>query len=169
MAKKANGTDNKNQNAYKAARLKAAKSNPIFKCGYSAAAELNIPRERFLQIEQSDPRKKQCDPTPYDVKRMAEAYNAPELCSYYCSQRCPLGGSQKPLSCNSLGEVATCLLISLKSLESETKSLYSILSDCKISEEETVAFQRIAKTLADISNNADSMLLWAKKNGLIEK
>ena len=32
------------------------------------------------------------EPTPYDILQMADCYKRPDLCNYYCSHKCAIGG-----------------------------------------------------------------------------
>lgn len=80
------------ENIFKEARLRAAKNDERFRTAESAAIVLhNMSRERLYMIEQENIRKRQVDPSVYDVVEMANAYSAPELNDYYCTNICPIG------------------------------------------------------------------------------
>ena len=156
-------------NVFKEARLRAAESNDSFRSAESAAGVLHeMSRERLLKIEQDDPTKKQMDPTRFDVLEMANAYGAPELLDYYCTEICPFGIGKKPLMYNNLGEISAKLMSSMHYLDNVSDDIYRILEDSVVSENEKKEFAHIIKTLRDISYSADSLELWAKKNGYID-
>lgn len=155
-----------NENIFKKARLKAAEKDERFRTAESAAYELcDMSRERLYMIEQDNPNKRQADPSPFDVVEMSKAYAAPELCDYYCTQVCPIGMGQKQLMYSSLGEISAKLMSALHFLENVNDEIHSILADSKIADDEKAEFEKIIKTLGDISYSADSLELWAKKNG----
>ncbi len=157
------------KNIFKYARLKAAETDERFKTAESAAFVLpDMSRERLYMIEQDNPNKRQTDPTPFDVVEMSRAYHAPELCDYYCTQICPVGMGQAQLMYKSLGEISARLMSSLHFLEGVNDDIHSILADSKITEEEKHDFLKIIETLRALSYSADSLELWAKKNGFIE-
>lgn len=157
------------ENIFKQARLKAAETDDRFKTAERAADELpTISRERIYMIEQEDPHKRHIDPTPYDVTEMAKTYNAPELCDYFCTHLCCIGKDRSPLLYGNLGEISAKLMSSLHFLEEANDKIHRILADSKVTENEKAEFQKIIKTLRDISYSADSLELWAKKNGFVE-
>ena len=156
-------------NIFKQARLKAAKTDDRFKTAESAAYELHdMSRERLYMIEQDDPNKRQADPSPFDVVEMANAYCAPELCDYYCSQICAIGLGRKQLMYGSLGEISANLMSALHFLENANDTIHRVLADSKVTDDEKAEFAQIIKTLRDITYSAESLELWAKKNDMID-
>jgi len=157
------------ENIFKQARLKAAEKSEKFKTAESAAFELHdMSRERLYMIEQDNPNKRQADPSPFDVVEMSQAYGAPELCDYYCTQICPIGMGRTQLMYGSLGEISAKLMSALHFLEHANDTIHSILADSKVSDDEKAEFKKVIGTLRDISYSADSLELWAKKNGIID-
>lgn len=157
------------ENVFKKARLKAAETNPVFKTAESALAKLpTISKERLYMIEQENPHKRRIDPTPYDVWEMSKAYNAPELCDYFCTHLCRLGENRTPLMYNNLGEISANLMSAFHFLENVNDQIHSILADSMVTENEKEEFKNIIKTLRNFSYSADSLELWAKKNGFID-
>ncbi len=154
------------ENVFKKARLKAAQTNERLKKAESAAEELAvISRERMYMIEQEDPRKRTADPTPYEVTEMAKLYGAPELCDYYCSHLCAIGKGRSPLMHNDLGEISARLMSAMHFLEKVSDNIHEILADSKVTDDEKAQFVQIVRTLRELSYSADSLELWAKKNG----
>lgn len=157
------------ENIFKQARLKAAEKDERFKTAEKAAFELHdMSRERLLMIEQDDPSKRQADPSVFDVVEMSKAYKAPELCDYYCTQICPIGMGRTQLMYGSLGEISASLMSALHFLENANDEIHRILADSKVADNEKNEFINIIRTLRDISYSADSLELWAKKNGIID-
>lgn len=156
------------ENIFKKARLKAAEKDKRFKTAESAAQEIpDMTRERLYMIEQENPNKRQADPSPFDVAEMARAYHAPELCDYYCTHICPIGMGRSPLMYNNLGEISAKLMASLHFLENINDNIHSVLADSKITDNEKAEFKEILKTLRELSFSADSLELWAERNGFI--
>lgn len=156
------------ENIYKKARLKAAKTNSSLRTVEHAHPFVCLGREKMLAIEQTDPSKKMADPDPAEVIMMAKAYNAPELCDYYCSTQCPIGKDDSPLIYDDLGKISASLMSSLHFLESANDEIHSILADSEVADTEADKFRRIIKTLDDIVYSAESLKLWAKKNGYVK-
>lgn len=157
------------ENIFKQARLKAAEKDERFRTAESAAFELHdMSRERLYMIEQDDPSKRQADPSVFDVVEMSKAYKAPELCDYYCTQICPIGMGRTQLMYGSLGEISAKLMSALHFLENSNDEIHRILADSKVADNEKAEFINIIRTLRDISYSADSLELWAKKNGIID-
>ncbi len=155
-------------NVFKQARLKAAQTNGRLKKVEDVAEDLAvISRERLYMIEQEDRRKRTADPTPYEVTEMAKLYGAPELCDYYCSHLCDIGKGRSPLMYNDLGEISARLMSAMHFLEKVSDNVHEILADSKVTEDEKAQFLQIIRTLRDLSYSADSLELWAKKNGYI--
>ena len=156
------------ENIFKKARLKAAKEDNRFKTAEAAAELLNISRERLYMIEQENPKKRRQEPTALDVVNMARVYNAPELCDFFCTHYCPIEMGSSPLMYSNLGEISAKLMASLHFLDNINDNIHGILADSRISENEKAEFKRIIQTLRELSYSADSLELWAKRNGFIE-
>ena len=147
-------------NIYRALRKKAAQENTLLNSLETAQDVLHIDRLRLLKIENGQ----KC-PEPEDIISMAECYNAPELCNYYCSKECPIGCSAEPLIYDDLDKISVRLMSALHFLENAEDKIYSILEDGKVSENEKEEFENILETLEKIAYSASSLQLWAKKNG----
>lgn len=156
------------ENIYKKARLRAAKTHSYLSTAEGAATHLCIRRQKYLEIEQEDASKNQRAPEPDEVVMMAETYRAPELCDYYCTHQCPIGKGKKPLIYDDLGKISSSLMAALHFLENANDDIHLVLADSRVDEMEQRKFQKIIQTLEDISHSADSLILWAKTQGMIE-
>ena len=133
--------------------------------------EISIPRERLLRIEQTDPKKKTEKPTPDDVIQMAEVYGAPELLNYYCTSDCPIGEMlhKEELEHNDINRIYMLLSTSTHGLEQFRESLYKLFADGKITEDEKKDLAALLSACKKVAYSADSLELWAIKNGLLDK
>lgn len=151
------------ENIYRSARKRAAQKEPLLNSLDTAQELLHIDRLRLMKIENGQ----KC-PDPEDVMSMAEVYDAPELCNHYCTSECPLGCKSQPLIYDDLDKISVRLMSALHFLQNSSDKIFSILEDGKISENEKNEFLLILDTLNKISYSADSLELWAKKNGFEE-
>lgn len=110
---------------------------------------------------------------PEEVLAMAEAYRKPELCNYYCSQKCPIGQEYVPeIEMRDLSRIVLEMLASLNSLNKEKDRLIEITSDGMISEDELIDFAIIRDRLKKIALTIDSLQLWVDHmiaSGAIDK
>ena len=139
------------ENPYRKARKQAAEKNPLLNNSESAQDIVHIERSRLIAIE-----KDQKTPYPEEVVSMAEVDHAPELCDQYC----------KPLLYEDLNQISAQLMSSLYFLQSANDLVFSILEDGKVAKEEREAFRKVLQLLDKVSYGAQSLKLWAKKNGL---
>ena len=147
-------------NIYYLARCEAAESNSDFSSREKTAEIIGIDRTRLSRIELDT-----IAPYPEEVKAMAEAYNAPELCNSYCARECPIGRTSVPeVTIDDFDRLALKVLGSLKDIDSLRASLIAISEDGVIEESERPAFQKILDSLEKISTNAKALQLWAIKN-----
>ncbi len=150
------------ENIYRKARKKAAKNKPLLNNCESAQDLVYIERTKLLAIESSDK-----VPSPDDVLSMSKVYEAPELCNYYCTNQCPIGSDKPTLMYEDLNEIAVRLMSALHFLQKSTDTIYKVFEDGKINDYEKQDFMKIIETLKKLSYSADSLELWAKKNGYI--
>lgn len=155
------------KNVYKEARLRAAQSKPELKNQEDAATALSIQREKLGKIEQTDRSKKQTIPNTDDVERMIKVYDAPELRNYFCTHHCPLGAGLPVLEHDNPERISLRLLVALHRIEQFQDELADILVDGTVAEAERAEFQKIVETLKNIASQANSLELWAQKNGLL--
>ena len=95
---------------------------------------------------------------------MADVYNAPELKNWYCSNICPLGAEFPKVELEDLDRLTIKALSNLRKISNVKEDLLDITADGVISVEERPKFHDVIKTLDEISNIAQSLKLWAKKN-----
>ena len=101
-------------------------------------------------------------PHPDEVLRMAEYYNKPSLCNYYCSHDCPIGQVYVPaVEEKSLSQITVEMLNTLNILNEEKNRFLQIVVDGQLSENEVEDFDRIQKELEQMAMIIDSLRLWS--------
>ena len=104
------------------------------------------------------------EPTPYDIVQMADAYNRPDLCNYYCSHKCEIGHRYVPeIAVTDLSNIILETIASLNEINPLTSRLVQITRDGKITDDEIKDFALISKKLDAISLAVDSLNLWVDK------
>ena len=104
------------------------------------------------------------EPTPYDVIQMADCYNKPDLCNYYCSHRCAIGEKYVPhVELSELPNIILETVASLNEIAPHTSKLIQIARDGKISDDEISTFAFISKKLDEVSLAIDALNLWIDK------
>ena len=125
------------------------------------AAELLefISEDRLERIENE-----KSQPAPEDVIRMAQVYNAPELCNYYCSHQCPIGQKYvPPVEMTELPAIILETVASLNTVYPLTNRLIEISRDGKITEDEIPDFSNIQENLEKVSRAIEALQLWVEK------
>lgn len=101
---------------------------------------------------------------PDEVILMAEKYQAPELCNYYCSNECEIGRQYVPqIKIKDLAQIVLEMLASLNSIEKRRERLIEITADGKIEGNEVEDFIRIQEELERISVTVETLQLWAEQ------
>lgn len=101
---------------------------------------------------------------PGDVVLMAEAYNHPELCNYYCKNECPIGQHQNlAIEVSELPNIILETVACLNDIQPNINRLIEISRDGKISDNEISDFAFIENKLDQISLAADALHLWVRK------
>lgn len=101
---------------------------------------------------------------PDEVILMAEKYQAPELCNYYCSNECEIGRQYVPqIKIKDLAQIVLEMLASLNSIEKRRERLIEITADGKIEGNEVEDFVRIQEELDRISVTVETLQLWAEQ------
>lgn len=104
------------------------------------------------------------EPTPYDVIQMADCYNKPDLCNYYCSHRCAIGEKYVPhVEISELPNIILETIASLNEITPLAGKLIQIARDGKISDDEIPTFAFISKKLDEVSLAIDALNLWVDK------
>ena len=101
---------------------------------------------------------------PDEVIVMAEKYQAPELCNYYCSNECEIGRQYVPeIKIKDLAQIVLEMLASLNSIEKRRDRMIEITADGSIQENEVEDFVRIQEDLERISVTVETLQLWAEQ------
>ncbi len=146
-------------NVFCIARYEASEKNEVYSSRESAAEAIGIDRTRLARIELGN-----IVPYPEEVLLLSNAYHSPELCNQYCAHQCPIGKKTvKELDIQEFDRVALRVLGSLKNIDSLRARLISIAEDGVVTEDEYEEFATVLDSLGKISENAQSLKLWAEK------
>lgn len=152
-------------NMYYLSRSEAAEDNADLASRESASEKLHIERTRLANIELGN-----IAPYPEEVKSMAEVYNKPELCNWYCANECPIGkGTVSEIKMDDFDRISLRVLGSLKDIDTIRTELIDISEDGIVTAEEEATFNKIIDSLDKIADSATALKLWAKKNIEIKK
>ena len=125
-----------------------------------AAKLLFSSRDRILRIENGD-----CIPRPKEVLDMANVYEKPTLCNYFCSHECEIGQKTVPeIELKDLSQITLEVLASLNALNQQKDRLIEITVDGIISEDEYADFKKIQDQLTNISTVVNSLQLWVNQS-----
>ena len=96
---------------------------------------------------------------------MADIYNKPELCNYYCTNECQIGRKYVPevTTVHNLPQITMTLLSSLNTLNRERDRIIDITADGKIEEDEREDFEKFQQHLSEMSLAIEALKLWANK------
>ena len=145
---------------YYKARIKAAAYNDRLNSREGAAEIVCIERTRLANIEAGN-----INPHPEEVNLMADAYNAPELLNYYCSQQCPLGrGRVEKLSPRNLESAALKMERVTRNIDEITQVIADIAEDGKITKEELPEFEQNLQKLREVKKSIEELLLIVEQN-----
>ena len=101
---------------------------------------------------------------PDEVVVMAEKYQAPELCNYYCANECEIGMERIPeIKIKDLSRIVLEMLASLNSVKKRQERLIEITADGMITADEVEDFVKIQKELEQISITVETLQLWSEK------
>ncbi len=102
---------------------------------------------------------------PDSIVLMADAYNKPELCNYYCSRECEIGQRYVPeVQCvHDLPQITMELLSNLNSLNRDKDRIIDITADGRVSEDELKDFQAFRDHLEEMSLAIETLKLWVDK------
>lgn len=103
-------------------------------------------------------------PSPDEVLRMAEKYQSPGLCNYYCARQCPIGRQYVPeIRIKDLSQIVLEMLASLNAMNRKEERLIEITADGKISDDELEDFLFIQEELERISVTVETLQLWSEQ------
>ena len=118
-----------------------------------------IPPERIVRIES-----KQYIAHPDEVMIMAEKYQAPHLCNYYCANECEIGQRYVPeIKIRHLSQIVLEMMASLGSVKKRQERLVEITADGVVDEDEIEDFINIQDELERISVTVEALQLWAER------
>lgn len=118
-----------------------------------------ISPERIEKIENE-----RCLPNPEEVLRMAEKYQKPSLCNYYCAKQCPIGRRYVPeIQLKDLSQIVLEMLASLNAMNRKKDRLIEITADGRISNDELEDFIFIQEELERISITVETLQLWSEQ------
>ncbi len=147
-------------NIYCKCRKQAAKKKPKLNSREGAAELLGLSASSLSDYELGITKV-----VPVDkVALMAELYDAPELCNYYCKNVCPIGEAVPSAEVNGLERITLKALVALNKMVGIQEELLSISEDGVVDESEREEMRSIIERLNEISNVAQSLKIWAEKN-----
>lgn len=121
-----------------------------------ASEILYISEDRIEKIEYD-----KSAPHPDEVLAMADCYNSPSLCNYFCTHECPIGREYIPeVKVKDLSQITLEMLANLNALTKEKDRLVEITVDGNITPDEMPDFKRIQKHLEELSLAVDALKLW---------
>ena len=148
-------------------RISTKKQKTVYQ---TAREELDLSREKASELTYLEPYRierienEKMEETPWDVIAMADAYKKPELCNYYCSQKCPIGEKYTPeIKVKDLSQVVLELLASLNSMRNKQERLIQITADGAIEKDELEDFVYIQKELEKISVTVETLQFWTER------
>ncbi len=144
---------------YYKARIAAAAYNDDF-CSREAAADtVGIERTRLARIELG-----LICPYPEEVRMMADAYNAPELCNYHCTTDCPIGRETVPKAeTGGLEQIAVRVYSALRTADTIREQLIEIAADGVIDDSERPTLAQISARLRRMQAAASELQIYIDK------
>ena len=121
---------------------------------------------------------------PEDVILMAEVYNKPELCNYFCTNECQIGKKYVPEvetyfctnecqigkkyvpeveTIHDLPQITMELLSNLNALNHDKERIIDITADGQISADEREDFELFREHLSEMSLAIETLKLWVDK------
>ena len=144
---------------YYLARMAAAERNERMSSREGASEETCIDRKRLQRIEMGT-----LTPYPEEVLLMADAYHAPELLNYHCSQCCPIGQRTVPRAeLNELDRITVKFLSALEQIRDSDKELLQIARDGMLSAEEVPQMEHLLNVVQGVSAIACEIQIYLDK------
>ncbi len=118
-----------------------------------------IPPERIERIESG-----KFTAHPDEVIVMADKYQAPQLCNYYCANECEIGKRYVPeIKVKDLSQIVLEMLASLNTVKQRQERLIEITADGLIEADEVKDFIQIQEDLERISITVETLQFWAEQ------
>jgi hypothetical protein len=145
-----------NKNIYQQAR----ENTDLTRAAVENATNGTLSASRIEKIERGS-----LSAHPEDVTLMAEIYNQPELCNYFCTNECPIGKKYVPevQTVHNLPQITMELLSNLNSLNRDKDRIIDITADGQIADNEKKDFALFQQHLSDMSLAIETLKLWAEK------
>ena len=144
---------------YYLARMAAAERNERMSSREGASEETCIDRKRLQRIEMGT-----MTPYPEEVLLMAEAYHAPELLNYHCSQCCPIGQRTVPRAeLNELDRITVKFLSALEQIRDSDKELLQIARDGMLTADEVPRMEHLLNVVQGVSAIACEIQIYLDK------
>ena len=144
---------------YCKSRLEAAIHDDRLKSREKAAEMLGYDPSTVASWELGSSR-----PATEAVLIMADTYNAPNLCNYFCTNECPLGKDMPSIIDGDLDRIALRALGAIKDLKKAKENLIEITVDGIIDESERPLLEEILKTFDELSVVHNSLKVWYQKH-----
>lgn len=140
-------------NIFYKARMEAASYNDKLSSREGASEVTGVDRNRVAYTELGT-----INPYPEEVLIYSDAYNAPELLNYYCSNLCPIGKETVDyIRSGSLEQASLQLLASTKHISNIREELIEIARDGVIDNCEKEKMQLILEKLRQASNDIHAL------------
>ncbi|WP_302950058.1 XRE family transcriptional regulator [uncultured Selenomonas sp.] len=147
-------------NRYYLARMAAAEQNERLSSREGASEETSIDRKRLQRIEIGT-----LNPYPEEVLLMADAYHAPELLNYHCSQCCPIGQRTVPRAeSNELDRITVKFMNAIEQLKGSDKELLRIAEDGALSADEIPQMERVLDGVRKLAAIACEIQIYLEKH-----
>ena len=146
-------------NVFYKARMEASKSNKSFISRESTSESTGLDRKRLANIELGT-----IIPHPEEALILSEAYNAPELCNYFCSKMCPLGiKTVNEVETPALERTVLKLLSVFQTLPQIKTELIAIAANGVIDNDECERMEEIIRNLDKAADSINSLKIYFKK------
>ena len=146
-------------NVYCQARLRAAMYNEDFAARSTAVNHLPGVTEDSLKKYELDITRA----PNIVVALMADAYNAPELRSWYCANECPLGTNCREINEMPPERSAIRLKNAIGEAENAISELFQILEDGEITDDELIRAENAKDSLLELRRRTDEVLAALEK------
>jgi hypothetical protein len=141
------------------ARIKAAESNPDFANRIGAIQHLPGVTEDCLKKWELGINK----PSNDMISLLADAYNAPELCLYYCANECPLGRFSREISAVPSERALLHLRNASDEADDHLKVISIIMDDGELTSDELPMFSNSKEFLIKMRQRIDETLIALEK------
>ena len=145
------------------ARMRASSYNERLATQAGAAELLDVGSPETIGRWERD----EAAPSNINVRRMAQAYNAPELVNNYCAMVCPLGcGRVRPFSDESIEQSGIRLFAEADGMSDIARTLLLIAADGTVDKREAAQFREIVGKLGGLKAAISALQVYAEKNNL---